>query len=81
MEEAERTYGKVMEVNPPLLMRIASAARFASLGDSAGAAEDEAAARKWVCRNSGTARRNRAENQGKKCSRWTPIRFSITNTE
>lgn len=47
MEEAEQTYGKVMEVNPFSIdaYRERSEVR-RSLGDSAGAAEDEAAAKK-----------------------------------
>lgn len=46
MEEAEQTYGKVMEVNPFSIdaYRERSEVR-RSLGDSAGAAEDEAAAK------------------------------------
>lgn len=47
MEEAEQTYGKVMDVNPFSIdaYRERSEVR-RSLGDSAGAAEDEAAAKK-----------------------------------
>ena len=46
MEEAEQTYGKVMEINPFSIdaYRERSEVR-RSLGDSAGAAEDEAAAK------------------------------------
>lgn len=46
MEEAEQTYGKVMDVNPFSIdaYRERSEVR-RSLGDSAGVAEDEAAAK------------------------------------